>query len=225
MTALASMIDSNDPEEIDRIIREGIPDPVGTFYRFSLAGSQLRRAKKPPHNGAVAKDAPAHPAATAATETSSHETHFHRPDYPPGRPRQDRHLPRRGGRSGQLLLADSRAARLRAVLRGPAGRGDAQPHRPHLRRLPRGPPHGGHQGPGRRLPRRSAPGGQEAPRAFLQHFLYDRSHHASSTRWAGRTSSPAPPPRPPSATSSASSRRSAWTSPARCSRCAATGTR
>ena len=35
------MIDSNDPEEIDRIIREGIPDPVGSFYRFSLAGSQL----------------------------------------------------------------------------------------------------------------------------------------------------------------------------------------
>jgi F420-non-reducing hydrogenase small subunit len=45
MTALASMIDSNDPEEIDRIIRDGIPDPVGSFYRFGLAGSQLRRSK------------------------------------------------------------------------------------------------------------------------------------------------------------------------------------
>jgi F420-non-reducing hydrogenase small subunit len=45
MTALASMIDSNDPEEINRIIRDGIPDPVGSFYRFSLAGSQLRRSK------------------------------------------------------------------------------------------------------------------------------------------------------------------------------------
>jgi len=44
MTALASVIDSQDPEEIDRIIREGIPDPLGTFYRFSLAGSLLRRA-------------------------------------------------------------------------------------------------------------------------------------------------------------------------------------
>ncbi|HEY44185.1 MAG TPA: oxidoreductase [Anaerolineae bacterium] len=43
MTALASVIDSEDPEEIDRIIREGIPDPIGTFYRFSLAASQLRR--------------------------------------------------------------------------------------------------------------------------------------------------------------------------------------
>jgi len=45
MTALASVIDSNDPAEIDRIIREGIPDPVGSFYRFSLASSQLRRSK------------------------------------------------------------------------------------------------------------------------------------------------------------------------------------
>ncbi len=61
MSGIASVIDSNDPEEIDRIIREGIPDPVGTFYRFSLAGSQLRRAKRPPHNGAAAKDTPARP--------------------------------------------------------------------------------------------------------------------------------------------------------------------
>jgi len=43
MTALASVIDSEDPEEIDRIIHEGIPDPIGTFYRFSLAASELRR--------------------------------------------------------------------------------------------------------------------------------------------------------------------------------------
>ena len=43
MAALASVIDSNDPEEIDRILRDGIPDPVGSFYRFSLAGSILRR--------------------------------------------------------------------------------------------------------------------------------------------------------------------------------------
>jgi F420-non-reducing hydrogenase small subunit len=43
MTALASVIDSEDPEEIDRIISEGIPDPIGTFYRFSLAHSELRR--------------------------------------------------------------------------------------------------------------------------------------------------------------------------------------
>ena len=40
------MIDCNDPDEIDQIIAEGIPDPVGSFYRFSLASSQLRRKKK-----------------------------------------------------------------------------------------------------------------------------------------------------------------------------------
>jgi len=45
MSALASMIDSQDPEEIERIIAEGIPDPVGTFYRFSLASSLLRRSR------------------------------------------------------------------------------------------------------------------------------------------------------------------------------------
>ena len=45
-SAFASVIDSNDPKEIDRIIKEGIPDPVGTFYRFNLAKSQLRRKSK-----------------------------------------------------------------------------------------------------------------------------------------------------------------------------------
>ena len=40
------MIDSDDPDEVDRIIRDGIPDPVGSFYRFGLAGSYLRRSKK-----------------------------------------------------------------------------------------------------------------------------------------------------------------------------------
>ena len=43
MTALASVIDSKDPVEIGRIIADGIPDPIGTFYRFSLAHSLLRR--------------------------------------------------------------------------------------------------------------------------------------------------------------------------------------
>ena len=41
ITAFASVIDSNDPDEIDRIL-DGIPDPVGQFYRFNLAGSLLR---------------------------------------------------------------------------------------------------------------------------------------------------------------------------------------
>jgi F420-non-reducing hydrogenase small subunit len=48
MAAVASIIDSNDPKEIDQIIREGIPDPVGSFYRFSLAASNLRRARVAP---------------------------------------------------------------------------------------------------------------------------------------------------------------------------------
>jgi len=47
MTGLASVIDSQDHEEIDRIIAQGIPDPIGTFYRFSLASSLMRRKKKP----------------------------------------------------------------------------------------------------------------------------------------------------------------------------------
>jgi F420-non-reducing hydrogenase small subunit len=41
IAAFASVIDSNDPEEIDRIL-DGIPDPAGQFYRFNLAGSLLR---------------------------------------------------------------------------------------------------------------------------------------------------------------------------------------
>ena len=41
VSAIASVIDSNNPEEIEKIIA-AIPDPVGTFYRFSLPGSLLR---------------------------------------------------------------------------------------------------------------------------------------------------------------------------------------
>jgi len=44
LSALASIIDSEDPEEIDRIL-DGIPDPIGTFYRFSLPHSTLRRVQ------------------------------------------------------------------------------------------------------------------------------------------------------------------------------------
>jgi F420-non-reducing hydrogenase small subunit len=44
LAALASVIDSNDPEEIEQIVDE-IVDPAGTFYRFGLAKSLLRRAK------------------------------------------------------------------------------------------------------------------------------------------------------------------------------------
>ncbi|HKJ40105.1 MAG TPA: hypothetical protein VJ972_15115, partial [Anaerolineales bacterium] len=41
ITAFASVIDANEPEEIERIL-DGIPDPVGQVYRFSMAGSLLK---------------------------------------------------------------------------------------------------------------------------------------------------------------------------------------
>jgi F420-non-reducing hydrogenase small subunit len=44
VSAIASVIDSTDPETIDKIIAT-IPDAVGTFYRFSLPDSMLRRAQ------------------------------------------------------------------------------------------------------------------------------------------------------------------------------------
>lgn len=44
MASFASVIDSNDPDEIDEIL-DGIPDPAGQFYRFNLAGSLLRAGK------------------------------------------------------------------------------------------------------------------------------------------------------------------------------------
>jgi F420-non-reducing hydrogenase small subunit len=41
MTAFASVIDGKEPDEIEHIL-DSLPDPVGQFYRFSLAGSLLR---------------------------------------------------------------------------------------------------------------------------------------------------------------------------------------
>ncbi|MCX7942997.1 MAG: oxidoreductase [Deltaproteobacteria bacterium] len=43
LSAIASVIDSESPDEINKII-EQIIDPVGTFYRFSLPTSLLRRS-------------------------------------------------------------------------------------------------------------------------------------------------------------------------------------
>ena len=43
LSALASVIDSDDPEEIQKII-DDIPDPAGSFYRYSLPDSLLRGA-------------------------------------------------------------------------------------------------------------------------------------------------------------------------------------
>lgn len=42
LSAIASMVDSKDEGEIERILT-GIPDPIGTFYRYSLPASILRR--------------------------------------------------------------------------------------------------------------------------------------------------------------------------------------
>jgi F420-non-reducing hydrogenase small subunit len=44
MSALSSVIDAQDPGEVDRIISQ-IDDPIGTLYRFGLAHSSLRRAR------------------------------------------------------------------------------------------------------------------------------------------------------------------------------------
>ncbi|HWR84124.1 MAG TPA: F420-nonreducing hydrogenase, partial [Candidatus Deferrimicrobium sp.] len=44
VSAIGGVIDSSDPKEVQRII-DSIPDPVGTFYRFSLPASMLRRAQ------------------------------------------------------------------------------------------------------------------------------------------------------------------------------------
>jgi len=46
VSALSSAIDAQDPEEIEKILDQ-IADPMGTFYRFSLAHSLLRRVEKP----------------------------------------------------------------------------------------------------------------------------------------------------------------------------------
>jgi F420-non-reducing hydrogenase small subunit len=45
VSALSSIIDAHEPEEIERILDQ-IADPMGTFYRFSLAHSILRRVEK-----------------------------------------------------------------------------------------------------------------------------------------------------------------------------------
>lgn len=42
LSALASSIDATEENDIERIL-SGIPDPVGTFYRYGLATSLLRR--------------------------------------------------------------------------------------------------------------------------------------------------------------------------------------
>lgn len=42
LSAIASIVDSNDEDEVERIL-EGIPDPIGTLYRYGLPASLLRK--------------------------------------------------------------------------------------------------------------------------------------------------------------------------------------
>jgi len=42
LSAMASEVDANDEKDIEAILA-GIPDPVGTYYRYNLASSVLRR--------------------------------------------------------------------------------------------------------------------------------------------------------------------------------------
>jgi F420-non-reducing hydrogenase small subunit len=44
LSAIGSIIDSNDPKEIEEIAKQ-VVDPAGTFYKFSLADSLLRRSR------------------------------------------------------------------------------------------------------------------------------------------------------------------------------------
>ena len=45
LSAFASVVDASEADRIDEIL-DGLPDPVGQFYRFSLAGSLLRGARE-----------------------------------------------------------------------------------------------------------------------------------------------------------------------------------
>jgi F420-non-reducing hydrogenase small subunit len=55
MSAIASVIDSNDDDEIAALVTE-IADPVGTFYRYSLPSSLLHRSVVPaPENRSQAR--------------------------------------------------------------------------------------------------------------------------------------------------------------------------
>jgi F420-non-reducing hydrogenase small subunit len=42
MSAIASIIDAKDPDELEKIISD-VVDPAGTFYRFSLPSAIIRR--------------------------------------------------------------------------------------------------------------------------------------------------------------------------------------
>lgn len=55
ISALGSVIDARDPEEIDAIL-DTLPDPAGYFYRFSLAHSLMHRTRLVQENGEPVAD-------------------------------------------------------------------------------------------------------------------------------------------------------------------------
>ena len=114
----------------------------------------------------------------------------HRPDHAARGARQDRGLPRRGGERRERVPAGAGAARVRALLRGAAGRGDAAAHRARVRRLPGcAPPRLGARARRdvRRRPARSPPG---ASRRSTTTCSSSRITSSTTGTWADRTSTP-----------------------------------
>ena len=120
---IAAVVDASEPERHPSAWWRSCRIPAGHFYRFSLC---QRRCFTP-----------------GSTGSPNEQAHQHRSRHPSRGSRQDRDLPRRARGRRRRLLPDPRAARLRGVLRGTSGRGDATHHaQSHLRGLPGGPPHG-----------------------------------------------------------------------------------
>ncbi len=68
MSAFASVVDADEPEAIERIL-DGIADPVGQFYRFSLASSLLRGTRAAVDD--ATRDLPPPPEAAPGTVLAS----------------------------------------------------------------------------------------------------------------------------------------------------------
>ena len=186
VSAVASIIDSKDPEEIDAALAT-LPD-------FIELRQPLQHPGLDPSKGATGHDA----------------EDQHRPDHAARGARQDRDLPRRRWRRAGHLLPDPGAARLRALRRRPAHRG-AAPHRhPHLRRVPGEPPHGQRQGGGRLLRRSRSRRSPTSCATCTTRRTTSTATSPTSTPWRRRTSCSAPTPTPRPATSSGSSPR--WAS-------------
>ncbi len=58
LSFVASIIDADDPHDIERILDEGIPDPLGTFYMYSLPKSLLFQKVLPSNGRRTARTEP-----------------------------------------------------------------------------------------------------------------------------------------------------------------------